>query len=74
MGRQLQEDGRLTMMVPLLCAGWTCEVRGEWVCGPGSLEVGALGSGPPAVVSRVGVWARVEQEAACLGGVPGAGF
>ena len=42
--------------------------------GLGSLEVGALGSGPPAVVSRVRVQARVEQEAACLGGVPGAGF
>lgn len=38
--------------------------------GPGSLEAGALGSGPPTVVSRVGVGARVELEADCLGGVP----
>lgn len=38
--------------------------------GPCSLEAGALGSGPPAVVSRVGVGARVELEADCLGGMP----
>lgn len=42
--------------------------------GLGSLEAGALGSGPAAVVSRVGVGARVEQEADCLGGVLVAGF
>ena len=71
MDKELQEDARLTLTVLL---GGRVRSEASGCAGPGSLEAGALGSGPAAVVSRVGVGARVEQEVDCLGGVPVAGF